>query len=170
METWVRAPFLRGAPLLLIGECIPPIHAKLLERFSENRVVLSSCPEADGFSGLVEKLATIIRCSNPKEIVVLTVDGSPYCSMLHVSVNKAVFLTKTQIPVRHFVIVGDDEVKEVSSESIRVGRYLHLVEKCIQKCPETLDDLKRLSLEQQNVKCDVSASSHRERLLFRTRK
>jgi len=155
----VKAPFLIGASILIVGECVQSTFPKIWERFVENRVVLTSCPQAEGFSGLVEKLAMIVRCVNPKELTVLTVDGSPHCNMLHASVNGAVFLTRAETPVRHFVTVGE-EVKEVSAESIRVGRYLHLVEKCIQKCPDVFDDLKRLSLEQRNVKNDVSASPH----------
>ena len=160
METWVRDPLLKGASILILGECFRSVFPEICERFGENRVVLTSCPQAEGFSGLVEKMAMIMRCSNPKEMIVLTVDGSPHCNVLHNSVNGAVFLIKDQTHIGHFVIVGEGDVKEVSSESIRVARYLHLLEKCIQKCPEVIGDLKCLSLEQQDVKKDVSTSSH----------
>jgi len=160
METWVKAPFLREAPILIVGGCIQSTFPRIWKRFAENRIVLTSCPEAEGFSGLVEKLAMIIRCSNPKEMILLTVDGSPHCNMLHISVNGAAFITKVKTPIRHFVIVGEGEVNEVSSESVRVGRYLHLVEKCVQKCPELISDLERLSREQQDIKKDVSTSSY----------
>ena len=153
METYVKAPFLREAPILIVGECIQSTFPKIWKKFTENRVVLTSCPQSQGFSGLVEKIAMIVTCSNPKEMIVLTVNGSPHCNMLHVSVNGAVFLTKSEIFTRHFVIVGESEIEEVSPESIRVGRYLHLVEKCIQKCPEVVSNLKHLSLEQQVARC-----------------
>ena len=170
METWVKAPFLEGASILIVGECVESAFLKSLQNFTQNRVVLTSCPEREGFSGLTEKLAMILRCSNPGEMTVLTVDGSPHCSMLHVSVTGALFLTRAEIPIRHFVIVGEDEVKEVSPETIRVGRYLHLVEKCVQKYPEVVGDLKRLSLEQRSVKKGVSASSCRGRSFSHTRR
>jgi len=170
METYVKAPFLRKASILVAGECVQSVFPETLKRFVENRAVLTSCPQVEEFSGLLQKLAMIVRCAKPNEMVVLTVDGSPHCNMLHVSVNGAVFLTKAKIPTKHFVIIGEGEAKEVSSQSIRVSRYLHLVEKCIQKCPEVISDLRRLSLEQRDVKNDVSTSSRQRRPLFHTRR
>ena len=152
METWVKAPFLRGASVLIVGECVRSVFPKLWNEFTENRVTLTSCPEAEGFSGLTGKLATLVRCSSPKEITILTVDGSPHCKMLHISANGAAFLTKTDIPIKHLVIIGEDDVKEISPESVRFGRYPHLVERCIRRWPDLLDDLGSLSLEQRNAK------------------
>jgi len=147
----VKAPFLKDASVLIVGECVQSVFPKIWEKFAENKVVLTSCPEAEGFSGLVEKLAMIIRCSNPKEITVLTVDGSQHCNMLHTSVNGAVFVTETTTPTKHFVITEKGVLEEVNSESVRVGRYLHLIERCIRECPEVIRDLKRLSLEQRDA-------------------
>lgn len=158
----MKAPFLNGASILVIGECVQTTFPRSLQTFTQDQVMLTCCPEAEGFNGLTEKLAMIVRCSNPKDITVLTVDGSPHCTMLHASLSGARLLTGTEVPVRHFVIVreGEGEVKEVSPESVRVGRYLHLVEKCVQKCPEIIRDLEHLSLEQRSVKKGASAFSH----------
>ncbi|MFQ6095687.1 MAG: 4Fe-4S ferredoxin [Candidatus Bathyarchaeia archaeon] len=152
METWVKAPFLRGASVLIVSQCIRSVFPKIWDKFTENRITLTSCPEAEGFSGLTEKLATLIRCSSPKEITILTVEGSPHCRMLHTSMNGAVFLTKADIPIEHLVIVGEDDVRKISPESVRLGRYLHLVERCIRRCPDLVDDLESLSLEQRDAK------------------
>jgi len=151
METWVKAPFLQGAPILIIGECIQSAFPKLWDEFAKNRIALTSCPQADGFSGLTEKLATLIKCSNPKEITVLTVDGSPHCNMLHASANAASFLTGIDIPMKHLVVTQEGDATKISSESVRLSRYLHLVERCIQRCPDLIVDLGNLSLEQQNA-------------------
>lgn len=159
METWVKVPFLQGASVLIIGECVRSAFPKLWDEFAKNRIALTSCPQADGFSGLTEKLATLIKCSNPKEITILTVDGSPHCNMLHASANAASFLTETDIPTKHLVITKEGDVKEISSETVRLSRYLHLVDKSIQRCPDLIDDLGSLSLEQQNAEKRMSRCS-----------
>jgi hypothetical protein len=56
------------------------------------------------------------------------------------------FISKAKISLRHLVIVQDD-VREVSAESVRIARYLHLVQKCIHENPKILEDLNRCSLE-----------------------
>jgi len=146
VETYVKSPFLKQASILLIGECIPNAFPKIYKRFIKGRVILTSCPEAENAGLLVSKTATIMACSNPKEIVVLTVDGSPYCFQLHAAVNQASFITKAEVSLRHIVVVEND-VREVSAESVQVGRYLHLVQKCIHEYPKILEELNRYSLE-----------------------
>jgi hypothetical protein len=146
IETYVKAPFLKEASLLLIGECAPAVFPDVCKKFMKGRVVLTSCPEAENSGLIAGKLAAILACSSPREITVLTIDGSPHCFTLHASVNEALFLTKASVPSSHFVIVDGKAVK-VSPESVRVGRYLHLVQKCIERNPEVLEDLRRYSLE-----------------------
>jgi hypothetical protein len=145
-ETYVKSSFLRQASILIVGECVQHSFPSIYKRFTKGRIVLASCPETENVGLIVGKTATILACSNPKEIVVLTVDGSPYCFQLHAAVNQALFITKSKTEVRHLVIVGND-IREVSAESVRVGRYLHLVQKCIHEYPKILEELNRYSLE-----------------------
>lgn len=146
IETWVKAPFLKGSSLLVVGECVQAIFPDVYKRFAKRRVVLTSCPEAESTGSIMGKLASIITCSNPKEITVLTMEGSPHCFALHASLNQALFITKANTPSSHFVIV-DGKAIEVNPQSVRIGRYLHLVQKCIQNYPQILEDLSRYSLE-----------------------
>ena len=146
LETWVKAPFLKGASLLIVGECVQTVHPTVYREFAEGRIVLTSCPEAENAESVAAKLASIIKCSSPREIVILTMDGSPHCFALHAALNNAVFVTSSNIPCKHFVIVTGEAV-EVSPESVRVARYLHIVEKCVRKHPEILENLNRHSLE-----------------------
>ncbi len=146
LETHVKSPFLNQASILIVGECIQHVFPRIYRRFAKGRIVLTSCPETENAGLLAGKTATIIACANPREIAVLTVDGSPYCFQLHAAVNQALFTTKAEVPLRHLVIVEND-AREVSAESVRVGRYLHLVQKCIQEYPKILEELNRYSLE-----------------------
>ncbi|UCE15315.1 MAG: 4Fe-4S ferredoxin [Candidatus Bathyarchaeota archaeon] len=146
VETWVKASFLKGASLLLLSECAQDISPDVCKRLAEGRMVLTTCPEVENAEMIMGKLAAILTCSNPSDLTVLTMEGSPHCLALHAAANEALFITKAKVPLSHFVIL-EGKVMEVSSESVRVARYLHLVQKCIQKCPDILKDLNRHSLE-----------------------
>jgi len=148
LETWVKAPFLRDASLLVVGECVQAVSYDVYKKFEEGRVVLTSCPEAENAGSVMGKLAAIITCSNPKEVTVLTMEGSPHCFMLHAALNQAVFITGSNVSSKHFVVV-DGKAAEISPESVRLGRHLHLVQKCIENYPTILEDLSRHSLEQR---------------------
>ena len=146
LETWVKAPFLKGASLLLTGKCIQGVYPDLYKRFVEGRTVLTSCPEAESVGSIMGKLASILTCSKPREIRVLTMDGSPHCFTLHAALNQALYVTGSSVLSQHFVAV-DGKAVEVSPESVRVGRYLHLVQKCIKNYPQILEELGHYSLE-----------------------
>ncbi len=146
VETWVKAPFLKEASLLLISECAQDVFPDVYDEFAKGRVVLTSCPEVENAGTIMSKLASMLTCSNPSDVTVLTMEGSPHCLTLHFAANAAVFTTKSNVPISHFVVLERKAMK-VSPESVRVARYLHLVEKCIQRCPEVLEDLSRHSLE-----------------------
>jgi hypothetical protein len=146
LETWVKAPFLSGSSLLLVGECVQAVCPDLYKRFAEGRVVLTSCPEAESAGSIMGKLASIITCSKPGEIRVLTMEGSPHCFALHAALNQALFVTGSRVLSQHFVVV-DGKAVEVSPESVRLGRYLHLVQKCVENYPQVLEELARYSLE-----------------------
>jgi len=146
LETYVKSSFLKDASILIVGECVQQVFPSIYERLTEGRVVLTSCPETEKAGLITNKIATMLACSGPREIAVLTVDGSPHCFQLHAAVNQAVFISKAEIPSRHMVIVQND-VREISPESVRIARYLHLVQKCIHENPRILEDLNRYSLE-----------------------
>ncbi len=147
LETWVKAPFLKNTSLLLMSECAEAV-LDLCKEFMKGRLVLTSCPTAENSGLIMGKLSSILTCSSPKEITLLTVDGSPHCFTLHSAMSQALFLTKSNIPSSAYVIV-DGKAVEVSPESVRVGRYLHLVQKCIQKHPQIVDELVHYSVEQK---------------------
>ena len=148
LEIWVKAAFLKEASLLLVSECVQAVSPDLYKEFVKGRVALTCCPTFESSGLIMGKLASIMACSLPKEVTLLTMDGSPHCFALHSSLNQALFLTKSNIPSSHYVVVNG-KAEEISPRTVRIGRYLHLVQKCIQKCPEILDELGRYSLEQK---------------------
>lgn len=150
LQTWVKHPKLNRASLLIISECLPTVWPDQAAEFSQGQVVLGIRPEAD--QHVIGKLASIICSSCPKELTVLTVGGSPHCALLHGLVNEAVYITQAyDLPVQHFVVI-EGKAHRISTEAIRVARYLNLVEKLVRAHPEVVDELARFSLEQRAEK------------------
>ena len=146
-ETWVKTPSLREASILLAAECVRKIYPELFKKLAEGREAFVCCPETENPTMLMGKLASIITCSRPGEIVVVSIEGSPHCLLLHMALNEALFVAKAkEVSVKHYVVL-EGRLIEVSEEAARVARYLHLVQKAIEKCPELLEELERYSLE-----------------------
>jgi len=118
--------------LLVYGSCIFNEYPDILSRFSEGRVALGVCLEAEHLNVVALKLASIFARVDLEEVVVLTVDGSPHCIQLHHAVEEARKVTGRQINVRHFVIEGG-EALEVSAEAVKVARYLSKIQRLLTK-------------------------------------
>ncbi|AGT34644.1 MAG: hypothetical protein QXX32_00150 [Thermofilum sp.] len=118
--------------LLVYGSCIFHEYPDILSRFSEGRVALGVCLEAEHLNVVALKLASIFARVDLEEVVVLTVDGSPHCIQLHHAVEEARKVTGRQINVRHFVIEGG-EALEVSPEAVKVARYLSKIQRLLNK-------------------------------------
>ncbi|HID90463.1 TPA: 4Fe-4S ferredoxin, partial [Candidatus Bathyarchaeota archaeon] len=132
LRIWVKSPSLRGADILIVGECVGELDKPAYHRLSKGKVVLTFCPEADPVSSALGKLSSIIRSSAPRSISLLTVEGSPHCLTLHAALNEALYVTKCAIPTEHYVLVGDEAVR-ISPDSVRVARYLHLVDRLVRE-------------------------------------
>jgi hypothetical protein len=105
VETWVKAPFLKRASLLLLSECAQEVFPDVCKKFAKGRVVLTSCPELENAEMIMGKLSSILTCSNPSDLTVLTMEGSPHCFALHAAANEAFFVTKASVPLSHFVVL-----------------------------------------------------------------
>ncbi|MEM0005763.1 MAG: 4Fe-4S ferredoxin [Ignisphaera sp.] len=143
---WVKTPKLNNSDILIASACLPHVNRELFEKLSNGKQVLFACPERESVA-YYGKVASIIKSSKPKTITVVTIDGSPHCFQLHAAVNEAVYITGENIIKKHYVVVDGEKFIEVSPNSIRVARYLHLVEKLINMYPEILDELRKHSLE-----------------------
>ncbi|HIP66473.1 MAG TPA: 4Fe-4S ferredoxin [Pyrodictium sp.] len=151
LSTWVKAPQLRGAKILIASACLPLVAPQVYKQVAaEVDFVLLACPEQEP-AAHYGKLASIIRSSRPKSITVVTVDGSPHCFALQAAVNEAEYILGEKVERRHYVVVDAKELVEIKPEAIRVARYLSLVAKIVRKYPEILEELKRYSLEHRQA-------------------
>jgi len=146
MGIWVKAPILKNAKLVIISRCLKWVNPEIYEKFSKEGVLLEHCPEQEG-QVVYGKIASIIRASEPKKIIIVTVDGSPHCFTLQAAVNEAAFILGKKVEREHYVVVDGTDLVKVSPEAIRVGRYISLVDKLIKENKWVLKDLRKHSKE-----------------------
>ena len=145
-STWVKTSSLKGEDILVASACLPHVNPQLFSELAKGKRVLLACPEREPPTHY-GKLASIIRSVKPKTLTVVTVDGSPHCFALQASVNEAEYILGERVKRRHYVVIEGEELVEIKPETIRVARYLHLVDELTRKNPEVLEELERLSLE-----------------------
>jgi hypothetical protein len=143
---WVKAPVLRDAEVLIASECLPAVSPGIFEKLSRGRVVLLACPEREP-QAYYGKIASIIRSSRPKKIIVATIDGSPHCFTLHASVNEAEYILGEKVEREHYVVVNGKNLVRISPNAVRVARYLSLVNEVIEEDPAKVERLSELSEE-----------------------
>ncbi len=145
-RTWVKAPPLRGASILVAATCVETLYPEVFREFSRGRVALITCPEDENPTQVMGKLASMCRCSKPREIVAVSIEGSPHCLLIHAAINEALFVLGEKIPTKHYVVLEGKPIR-IEPETVRVARYLHLVNQLIKEKPEILEKLREYSLE-----------------------
>ena len=76
-----HAPYLKGADLLLVADCVPFAYADFHRRFLDGRPVVIGCPKLDDGQAYVDKLVQIIRHSGLRSITVVHMEV-PCCTGL----------------------------------------------------------------------------------------
>ncbi|ABL77473.1 hypothetical protein [Thermofilum pendens] len=118
--------------LLVYGSCLAYEYPELLREYSEGRVDLAVCLEAEHFNVVALKLASMLARVDVEEVVVLTVDGSPHCVQLHHAVEEAKKVTGRSPRTRHLVI-EEGKVVEVDEKAVKTARYLSRVQRLLDK-------------------------------------
>ena len=154
LSTWVKDPVLKDSILIIVSRCLmrDDIVNKIMNKIEtrtnvelNNIVILHACPEEDRdtYHG---KISAFLKCAKPREIWVITREGSPHCFILHFAVNEAIFVSGVKIVHRHFVYFNDDVI-EIVPDAVRVARYLHIVNMLVSKNPDVIMKLSQISLE-----------------------
>lgn len=97
------APFLQGADLLLVADCVPFAYADFHHDFLKEHAVLVACPKLDDFDAHLAKLTEILRQSQVKSLTVLHMEV-PCCSGLVYMVKQAIAASGKQIPFNETTI------------------------------------------------------------------
>ena len=103
------APFLKGADLLVLADCVPVAFPSLHSDFLEGKAVMMGCPKFDDVQSYVDKFETIFRTAGIKSITVVVMEV-PCCSALPMIVKKAMQAAGESIPLEEVVISTRGEI------------------------------------------------------------
>jgi Fe-S-cluster-containing hydrogenase component 2 len=97
------APYLKGASLLVAGDCTAFAYPDINRDFIKGRVALVGCPKLDETGPFVEKLTEILLANEIRDITVLYMTV-PCCAQLERLVVEAVKRSGKDVPHKSFKI------------------------------------------------------------------
>ena len=104
-------PFLKGADLLVLADCVPVAFPSLHRDFLQGKAVMMGCPKFDDTQLYVEKFAQICKVSGIKSITAVVMEV-PCCSALPMIVRKGMALSGAKIPLEEVVISTRGKILE----------------------------------------------------------
>ena len=103
------APFLKGADLLVLADCVPVAFPTLHRDFLDGKAVMMGCPKFDDAEGYIEKFSQICSQSGIRSITSVVMEV-PCCSALPTIVKKGMALSGNRIPMEEVVISTRGEI------------------------------------------------------------
>jgi ferredoxin len=103
------APFLKGARLLLVSDCVPPAFPAFHSAFLPGRIALLGCPKFDDAKSYVDKLADILRVNDIKDVTVLQMEV-PCCAGMSRIAALAVAASGKNVPITQVVVTRRGEI------------------------------------------------------------
>ncbi|MGD2096765.1 MAG: 4Fe-4S binding protein [Desulfobacterales bacterium] len=97
------APFLKGANLLVLADCVPVAFPTVHRDFIKGKAVLMGCPKLDNAQYYIEKFAQICKESGVKSITTVIMEV-PCCGGLPMIVQKGMEKSGVNIPMEQVVI------------------------------------------------------------------
>jgi Pyruvate/2-oxoacid:ferredoxin oxidoreductase delta subunit len=97
------APFLKGADLLVLADCVPVAFPTVHRDFIKGKAVMMGCPKLDDAQHYIEKFAQICKQSGIKSITSVIMEV-PCCGGLPMIVKKGMELSGVDIPMEEVVI------------------------------------------------------------------
>jgi Fe-S-cluster-containing hydrogenase component 2 len=106
------APYLKGASLLVAGDCTAFAYPDINRDFIKGRVALVGCPKLDETGPFVDKLTEILLANEIRDITVLYM-AVPCCAQLERLVVEAVKRSGKDLPQKSFLIEIDGTLNPV---------------------------------------------------------
>lgn len=104
-----EAPFLKGAHLLVVADCVPVAYPHFHQDFLRGKVVMVGCPKFDDVQGYLEKFVKIFKTAEIRSVTVPIMEV-PCCSGLPMIVKQAIKEAGEEIPLEQIVISARGEV------------------------------------------------------------
>ena len=105
------APFLKGADLLVVADCVPVAFPSLHCDYLEGKTVMVGCPKFDDAQAYIDKFAEIFTTAGVKSVTTMMMEV-PCCSGLPVIVKKGMQKAGVDVPSREVTISTRGEVLE----------------------------------------------------------
>lgn len=106
-----KAPFLKGADLLVLADCVAVAYSRLQNDFVKGKVVMMGCPKFDGADEYIEKFAEIFKTADIKSITTVYMEV-PCCSGLPMIVKKGLEISGQTIPMNDILISTRGKIME----------------------------------------------------------
>ena len=106
-----KAPFLKGADLLVLADCVSVAYANLHKDFMKGKVVMMGCPKFDDAQSYIDKFAEIFKTAGINSITTVYMEV-PCCSGLPMIVNKGLEASGKTIPMTDILISTRGKVLE----------------------------------------------------------
>jgi NAD-dependent dihydropyrimidine dehydrogenase PreA subunit len=105
------APFLKGADLLVVADCVPVALPSLHQDFLPGKAVMLGCPKFDDPQLYIDKFAAIFKTAGIKSITVVVMEV-PCCSGLPRIVQKGLEAAGVRIPLNQVVVGTRGQILE----------------------------------------------------------
>jgi len=105
------APFLKGADLLVLADCVPVAFPTVHRDFISGKAVLMGCPKLDNAQYYIEKFAQIFKESGVKSITTVIMEV-PCCGGLPMIIKKGMEMAGVNIPMEQVVISTRGQILE----------------------------------------------------------
>ncbi|HNX40405.1 MAG TPA: 4Fe-4S binding protein [Methanothrix sp.] len=104
------APYLKGASLLVAGDCTAFAYPDIQKDFIRGRALLVGCPKLDETGPFVDRLADILKANEIRDITVLHMTV-PCCAALGGLVAEAVKKSGKEVPQKSYVVGIDGKLQ-----------------------------------------------------------
>lgn len=105
------APFLKGADLLVVADCVPVAFPSLHQDFLQGRAVMVGCPKFDDTQAYIQKFTDIFKTAGIKSVTVMVMEV-PCCSGLPGMVKKGMADAGVELPIEQVVISNRGQILE----------------------------------------------------------
>lgn len=106
-----HAPFLKGADLLVVADCVPVAFPSLHQEFMQGKAVMIGCPKFDDAQEYIDKFAAIFKTAGIRSVTTVVMEV-PCCSGLPVIVRKGLEKSGNQVPMTQVVVSTQGRILE----------------------------------------------------------
>ncbi len=98
-----NAPFLKGADLLVIADCVPLAFPTLHRDFLQGKAVMMGCPKFDDAESYIDKFSEIFNTADVRSVTAVVMEV-PCCAGLPIIVKRGMERAGKTIPMERVVV------------------------------------------------------------------